>query len=124
MSFTAADIKEFRKKHNLTQEKLAEMIGVSWRTIQNYESGYTIPKSKNALLRVVFDEFNKSKSNEALNNKEWNEDLAHKIIEALYLHLDNLRKYENFVIWENSIRADERNKIAKEELKKRLDKLS
>ncbi|CAL2084036.1 helix-turn-helix domain-containing protein [Tenacibaculum sp. 190524A02b] len=61
MVYTAEDIKNIRKKHSLTQEKLANLLGVSWRTIQNYERGHTIPKSKNTLFRVLFEKLeNKS----------------------------------------------------------------
>lgn len=44
-------IKELRSKLNISQEKLAEMIGVSPRTVQNWEAGNKIPASKNAILR-------------------------------------------------------------------------
>ena len=35
----------------ISQEQLAEMVGVHPRTVQNWESGSTIPKSKHAILR-------------------------------------------------------------------------
>jgi len=46
-------IKELRESLGKTQTELAEMIGVSLRTIQNYESGGIIPKSKDAILRKL-----------------------------------------------------------------------
>lgn len=45
------DIRKIREKLGVSQESLAEMIGVHPRTIQNWESGSTIPKSKYAILR-------------------------------------------------------------------------
>ena len=45
------DVKKIREKLGLSQESLAEMVGVHPRTIQNWESGSTIPKSKHAILR-------------------------------------------------------------------------
>ena len=45
------DIKEIREKLGVSQETLAEMLGVHPRTIQNWESGTKIPKSKHAMLR-------------------------------------------------------------------------
>lgn len=45
------DVKKIREKLGLSQEALAEMVGVHPRTIQNWESGSTIPKSKHAILR-------------------------------------------------------------------------
>ncbi|MCG8207228.1 helix-turn-helix domain-containing protein [Tenacibaculum finnmarkense] len=57
MDINNLDIKEFRKKNKITQESLADLLGVSWRTIQNYEAGQKIPKSKSALFRVVFEKY-------------------------------------------------------------------
>ncbi len=45
------DIKKIREKLGITQEQLAEMVGVHPRTIQNWESGSTIPQSKHVILR-------------------------------------------------------------------------
>lgn len=47
------DIKNIRGKLGVSQEKLAEMVGVSPRTIQNWESGSKIPTSKHAILRSL-----------------------------------------------------------------------
>lgn len=47
------DVKKIRKNLNISQDKLAEMIGVSLRTIQNYEMGGVIPKSKHAILHSI-----------------------------------------------------------------------
>lgn len=45
------DIKKIRDKLNLTQEELAKKIGVTPRTIQNYEAGGKIPTSKHEIIR-------------------------------------------------------------------------
>lgn len=45
------DIKKIREMLGISQEQLAEMVGVHPRTVQNWESGSTIPKSKHAILR-------------------------------------------------------------------------
>jgi len=47
------DVKNIRNKLCISQEKLAEMVGVSPRTIQNWESGSKIPTSKHAILRSL-----------------------------------------------------------------------
>ncbi len=47
------DIRKIREKLGVSQEALAEMIGVHPRTVQNWESGTTIPKSKHAILREL-----------------------------------------------------------------------
>lgn len=45
------DIKEIRKKLNISQTKFAEMLGVHLRTVQNWESGGVIPQVKTTILR-------------------------------------------------------------------------
>lgn len=47
------DIKKIREQLNVSQERLAEMLGVHPRTVQNWESGTTIPKAKHAILRKL-----------------------------------------------------------------------
>jgi transcriptional regulator with XRE-family HTH domain len=44
------DVKALRKKLHLSQTKLAELLGVHFRTVQNYEKGGVIPKSKRTIL--------------------------------------------------------------------------
>lgn len=47
---TELDIKDLRSKLGITQKQLAEKVGVSVNTIQNWESGGKIPKSKHPIL--------------------------------------------------------------------------
>lgn len=56
---TSLEIKEKRKKLKLTQLELAKMLGVSLKTISNYENGGPIPEQAMNLLRIVLkiDEF-------------------------------------------------------------------
>lgn len=54
LTMTGLDIKRERKKNGWTQEKLAELLGVSKRTVINYENSQVIPKSKTALIHLVF----------------------------------------------------------------------
>jgi transcriptional regulator with XRE-family HTH domain len=50
------ELKEKRKKLGLTQDDLGKKLGVSKRTIINYEKGDVIPYSKNELLHKVLNE--------------------------------------------------------------------
>lgn len=59
MIITGLDIKRFRKKNNLTQGELAELLGISERTVQNYESGGVIPNTKTAIFQKIFMEYEK-----------------------------------------------------------------
>ena len=54
MEISAENIKKYRDENGLTQQSMAALLGVSFRTIQNYESGGTIPKSKHEILRNLF----------------------------------------------------------------------
>lgn len=47
------ELKDLRKKLNLTQVELARKIGVDTKTVQNWESGRKIPQSKDAILREL-----------------------------------------------------------------------
>lgn len=47
------EVKGIRDKLGVSQEKLAEMVGVHPRTVQNWESGSKIPASKHAILRSL-----------------------------------------------------------------------
>lgn len=54
ISYPSPDVKAIRKQLELTQEEFAAMIGVSVRTIQNWEQGHREPEGPaKALLRVV-----------------------------------------------------------------------
>ena len=64
----ALDIKEKRKKLKLTQLELAKMLGVSLKTISNYETGGPIPEQAINLLRIVLkiDEYDSTEEKEKL----------------------------------------------------------
>lgn len=53
------DIKKIRKNLGLTQEEFAKRLYVSFRTIQNWEKGETIPVSKHAILSELMNETKK-----------------------------------------------------------------
>ena len=70
MEINARAIKDFRKKHRITQAKLSELLGVSHRTIQNYEDGNVIPKSKLRLLRKIFEAYEAGSTEKEFNFRE------------------------------------------------------
>lgn len=49
-------IKELRLKLGVTQKELSELVGVSVATIQNWEYGGSIPKTKHKILCSMFNE--------------------------------------------------------------------
>lgn len=74
MNTSLIKIEKIREKLHLTQEGLAEKLGVSVRTIQNWEAGKVIPKTKHAILHTLLEgSDSKSITNELLliqNKKE------------------------------------------------------
>lgn len=49
-------VKEIRKKLNITQEELAENLGVHRNTVQKWETGGTIPNTKRSILYKLLNE--------------------------------------------------------------------
>lgn len=51
---TGDEIREARERAGLTQEQLAQRLGVTLRTVGNWERGATVPRNRLARLRDVF----------------------------------------------------------------------
>lgn len=47
------DTREIREKFGLSQERFAKILGVTARTVQNWEAGGTIPQSKQEILHEI-----------------------------------------------------------------------
>lgn len=56
LKMNALEIKTNRKKLGLNQDELAKRLGVSVKTISNYENGEVIPESKKELLHKILNE--------------------------------------------------------------------
>tara|TARA_R110002153_G_scaffold181878_4_gene335229 strand:- start:589 stop:1230 length:642 start_codon:yes stop_codon:yes gene_type:complete len=48
-----ADIKSFRKKHKLTQEKFSQLLGITKRSVANYEKGLKIPQARIDFIKSI-----------------------------------------------------------------------
>lgn len=86
-------IVELRKKYNLTQEKLAEKVGVSRQTLSNWESNITVldfnqAKILSHIFKVSLDELSNNDLEIVCGNKENNvyKNLMGKIC---YLNIDD-----------------------------------
>ena len=86
------DVKEIREKFGLSQEKLAKLLGVTTRTIQNWEAGNVIPDSKHEILRELMlkpqayfggDQSNVNGNNIAGSNVTVNQTDTGKLIDLL-----------------------------------------
>jgi len=49
------DIRHIREKYNLTQEQFAVMLGISLRTLRNWEQGRRVPEGPAMVLLRVAD---------------------------------------------------------------------
>lgn len=47
------ETREIREKFGLSQERFAKLLGVTTRTVQNWEAGGTIPQTKQAILHEI-----------------------------------------------------------------------
>ena len=63
------DIKDLRLKLGVTQRKLAEMVGVSEKTVQNWEYGKPIPTTKHQILRAIQSGVEENVSTEDINQR-------------------------------------------------------
>ncbi|MET6990057.1 helix-turn-helix domain-containing protein [Sediminicola arcticus] len=92
---TSKEIKIQRQKLGLSQSELADCIGVTIRTVQNYEAGETIPKSKySSLQRTLFKEVENSTF-----NKDENQD------KSISSQLENIQDALNQIVLDiNSIK--------------------
>lgn len=70
------EIQTFRKKNNLTQQDLAKLLGVSKRTIVNYEKGENIPNPKKEMFLKIKNEFILNELKNNLVIKEPQEDYS------------------------------------------------
>jgi DNA-binding XRE family transcriptional regulator len=60
-------IKEFREKIGLTQEEFAQKIGVSTRTVQNWENGGEIPKTTRKKLETMIQQESQCQANDYIS---------------------------------------------------------
>ena len=83
-----------RKKKKLTQSELAERLGVTDRSVSNWENGKNMPDL--SLFKPLCDNLditiNELMSGEKLNNKEYNEKLEENIINTI----DYIDKKNNY----------------------------
>jgi putative transcriptional regulator len=54
-SYDGLDIKKIRGKYQLTQEQFAAMLGISVRTLRNWEQGRRVPEGPAMVLLRVAD---------------------------------------------------------------------
>lgn len=81
-------IKELRKENNMTQEQLAEKMGVTDKSISRWENGKTMPDI--SMLRILANELNCTIP-ELLNGRKMTKEELIELKETI----DNLIEYES-----------------------------
>jgi DNA-binding XRE family transcriptional regulator len=107
----ALDIKENRKRLKLTQEQLGAMLGVSKRTVINYENGEVIPETKSELLHKIF--FSEKSKSSNTDDDAFTIELINKLF-ASELFKEKLSE---------CIKKEIPNRITKEDVLKQIDSL-
>ena len=79
---TANRLLQYRKQHKLSQEELAEKIGVSRQAVSKWERAEAAPDTDNLILLaelygVSLDELLRGKTDEKENSDAWDEQSAH-----------------------------------------------
>lgn len=116
------ELRKNRRRLNLTQEELGKLIGVSKRTIINYEKGEIIPETKSAILHSIFEEKTDDVSflkKQIVSLQEDNK----KLIELTSNKIEELQKIVNH--YENLFDIDKRLRTVEEsiELMKMVQKV-
>ena len=129
-------IKELRKKNDLTQEKLADFLCVSYQAVSKWETGISSPDlsliapltklfhvSADELLGLNEAEFDKRRDElEAAYDNTWKTgalDERHKIAEAAVKEYPGEMKYLDWLAWTTAMRSfefkDDETYIAEQE---------
>lgn len=100
------EIKENRKKLGLTQEELGKKLGVSKRTIINYEKGEIIPDTKLDILSSIFDSLKKEQNSKSLFIGK-NKDISIKdFVDVFFKYKEDIENDERMKEYKNSIEKD------------------
>jgi DNA-binding transcriptional regulator YiaG len=92
-NMTALDVLKIRRQLNISQQKLADLIGVDRRTVINYEHGSKIPESKIKLLEMILVQKNSnSEQKTKFQNNADNDHILIKEIDYMKEHIITLKE--------------------------------
>ena len=84
MDINAETLRQIRNKSGLSQSKFAELLGLKFRSYQNYELGHPIPDTKKELILYKLDTLNLHDNQKIVHDVENIEDeYSKEINEAL-----------------------------------------
>nr|WP_262713247.1 helix-turn-helix transcriptional regulator [Aquimarina algiphila] len=114
------DIKKERKNQGMTQQEFADLLGVTRKTIVNYESGGNIPESREKLFKYILKTFNKKENSSSQKEDHYAKDL-NKTDKALMSKV--LEKFEHIGDDEVALYVDfKKHKLLKNPLIKSIIK--
>lgn len=95
------DIKKEREKLKMTQEEFADLLGVTRKTIVNYEGGSNIPESKEKIFTRILSNYTQPEINHETNDsypgyKKIEQDKIDFITKALENNFDELMEDKLF----------------------------
>lgn len=92
-------IAECRKAKKITQEKLAEQLGVTDRSISNWENGKNMPDLSlfKPLCKILDITINELLSGEKLNKEEYQEKLEENIVNTINYSTNKFNKYNGVI---------------------------
>lgn len=112
------DVRQFRYEKKLTQRRLAEICGVTLRTVQNWESGRNVPENVKRLLTALNEKevsdpvFSKDRESKVISFKKgvpyYDEDFVLGFNALGFPNsenpefLVNMPKYRNATLWCNA----------------------
>ena len=94
----ALEIKKRRKELGLNQEDLAKKLGVSLKTISNYENGEVIPDTKQALLLEILGNNTVNEPNPTYKKKEISFEEKRKLIKEEIKQIEEVIKHKLEII--------------------------
>lgn len=121
-------IVELRKKYNLTQEKLAEKIGVSRQTLSNWESNITSPDlnqakilSKN--LKISIDDLANNNLDIVCNNHQTDDVFKNLIGKICHLNISENNFFDFYLNYNTPVKViDVNSDFIKFEYQKKKEK--
>lgn len=92
-------IAECRKGKNITQAQLAEQLGVTDRSVSNWETGKNMPDLSlfKPLCEILDITINELLSGEKLSKEEYQEKFEENIVNTIDYSTNKLNKYKDFI---------------------------
>ena len=107
MAIEELNIKSEREKRNLTQQEFADLLGVTRKTIANYEAGGKIPSSKKVLFQEILDNNSSNELKKGLNMLGKKNGISvDDFVDVFFLYKEEILKNERFISFLDGLKKD------------------